>query len=106
MVKTKNFSQTHHCGSRAHYSSGPKNPDFSPKMQIVSQGPILSPRPQILGPGTLPGWVLLITEPLGYWTKKVGSLVSGFLASSTLKRIKQFLNLFACIHPLENTIFV
>ena len=54
----------------------------------MSQGPVLSLRPQLLGPGTLPGWELLITKPLGYWTKKVGSLVSGFLASSTLKSKK------------------
>ena len=85
MVKTKIFSQTYPCGAGAHYSSGPKTPHFSPKMQIVSQGPILSSRPQLLGPGTLPGWVLLITKPSGYWTKKAGLLVSGFLASSTLK---------------------
>ena len=91
MVKTKNFSQTYPCGAGAHYSSGTKIPNFSPKMQIVSQGPILSSRPQLLGPGTLPGWVLLITKPLGYWTKKAGSLVSGFLASSTLKVINNVL---------------
>ena len=47
MVKTKKFSQTYHCGAGAHYSSGPKTPHFSPKMQLVPQGPILSSRPQL-----------------------------------------------------------
>ena len=33
---------------------------------------VLSLKSKIFGPGTLSSWVLLMTEPSGYWTKKVG----------------------------------
>ena len=64
---------------------GPKSVYFALLWNNPPQGSVLGPRPLLLGSGTSPGWVLLIIVPLSYLTKKMGSLISGSLASSTLK---------------------
>ena len=65
---------------------GPKSAYFALLWNNPPQGPVLGPRPLLLGLGTSPGWVLLIIVPFSYLTKNMGSMISGSLASSTLKK--------------------
>ena len=69
---------------------GPKSTYFGLISKISPYDPVLSPRPLLLGPGTSPGWVLLILEPYSYFTKYMGVLISGSLASSTLNHFMTF----------------
>ena len=58
---------------------------FEPNLKIWPQGSIWTPRPQLLVPGGLPDVVLMILQPMVDFEKGVGRVISGYLASSTLK---------------------
>ena len=85
MAKLIFFSLIYHRAARRHYVSGPQIAYLGYKMYFGPQGPILTPRPKILGQDTLPEWVLLILHPSSFWSKKVRTQISGSLTSSTLK---------------------
>ena len=71
--------------ARRVYVSVPEIAYFEPNLKIWPQGSIWTPRPQLLVPGGLPDVALMILQPMVDFEKGVGRVISGYLASSTLK---------------------
>ena len=76
-----------HIATRRYFTRRPKNAYFGAETEITPHGTVWAARSKCLALGTSPRYVLLIMQPNLDGQKILGSQISGYLTSSTLKHL-------------------